>query len=140
VPLHVVTFSPETLGLEPPAEVTVEWRMPVPEFLARMAGSLLVVVALRDPASPHGQTTVVQALALGKAVVATRSPGVVDYVKDGREGLLVDAGDVPGYREAILRLAGDGELRARCEAAARERARDLTYTAFAERLRAICAG
>ena len=140
VPLHVVTFSPETLGLEPPAEVTVEWRMPVPEFLARMAGSLLVVVALRDPASPHGQTTVVQALALGKAVVATRSPGVVDYVKDGREGLLVDAGDVPGYRDAILRLAGDGELRARCEAAARERARDLTYTAFAERLRAICAG
>ena len=136
VRLELVTFSPATLGWhgELPANVDVRWRMPLPDFLARMARALLVVVPLRDPGSPHGQTSVVQALALGKAVVATRSPGVIDYVRDGVEGLLVDAGDVAGYRNAVLRLAGDDELRRACEARARERALLLTYDRFRDGL------
>ena len=113
MPLEIVTFSPDALGTLP-ANVTVHGRMPVQAFLERMAGASLVVVPLRDPASPHGQTTVVQALALGKAVVATRSPGVVDYVEDGREGFLVDAGDVSGYRRAVMRLYGDSGLTRAC--------------------------
>jgi glycosyltransferase involved in cell wall biosynthesis len=133
VELELVTFAPAAVG-PVPANVTLLGPMPVQEFLRRLAGSHFAAVALDDPDSPHGQTTVVQALALGKAVVATRSPGIVDYVEDGREGLLVEAGDVAGYRDAILRLARDDELRAGCEARARDRARDLTYAAFRERL------
>jgi glycosyltransferase involved in cell wall biosynthesis len=141
VDLQIVTFSPETLGYtgELPQNCTVYWRMAVPDFLARAAGAKLVVVPLRDPGSDFGQTTLVQALALGKAVVATRSTGVVDYVRDGREGLLVEAGDVAGYRDAILRLAADDELRRSCERYTLERAEKLTYGVFAERLAAVCA-
>jgi hypothetical protein len=140
VRLEIVTFSRETLGYdgEMPPNVSVRWRMPVESFLARLAGSLLVVVPLRHPSSPHGQTTVVQALALGKPVVATRAPSVVDYVEDGREGFLVDAGDEDGYRRAVTRLAADAELRAGCAEAARATARELTYARFAERLGDIC--
>jgi glycosyltransferase involved in cell wall biosynthesis len=140
VPLEIVTFSRESLGFqgELPEEVTVHWRMPLPAFLARMAGARLVVVPLRDPSSPHGQTTVVQALALGKAVVATRCPSVTDYVEDGREGTLVEAGDVAALREAILGLWRDDELRAACTRAAAERAEDLTYACLRRTLEGVC--
>jgi glycosyltransferase involved in cell wall biosynthesis len=138
--LRIVTFSAETLGWEGelPANVAVEWLMPVQSFVERVAAATVVVVPLRDPDSDFGQTTLVQALGLGRAVVATRSPGVVDYVEDGREGFLVDAGDVEAYRDAILRLCSDDELRARCEQNAAMRARELTYSAFGERLETIC--
>ncbi len=140
IPLEIVTFSPETLSYdgELPEEVTVHWRMPLPAFLARLAGARFVVVPLRDPNSPHGQTTVVQALALGKAVVATRSPSVTDYLADGVEGLLVEAGDVDGYRAAIQRLANDEAFRLSCEANARKRAATLTYAELGRTLQQVC--
>jgi glycosyltransferase involved in cell wall biosynthesis len=136
VPLEIVTFSPETLAWEGelPRNCRVLWRIPPEEFLERLAGALVVVVPLRDPDSDFGQTTLVQALSLGKAVVATRSPSVVDYVRDGVEGLLVDPGDVAGYRDAVVRLVRDEALRNRCEAHARERAELLTYARFRDRL------
>lgn len=144
VALRIVTFSRSTLGWDGPLPpgVEVEWTLPPIEFLAHIAAARLVVVPLRDARSDFGQTTVVQALSLGKPVVATRSPGVVDYVHDGLEGLLVDAGDVDGYREAVLRLWHDDELRRRCSLNARARAQLSTYSAFADRLenvlRAYC--
>lgn len=133
VALEIVTFTPEMVA-ESPENVVVHGPMSVQDYLIRMASSLFVVVPLRNPASQHGQTTVVQALALGKAVVATRSPGVVDYVEEEREGLLVEAGDVSGYRDAILRLASDVEFRARCERHALARGGELTYSAHREGL------
>jgi glycosyltransferase involved in cell wall biosynthesis len=139
VPLELVTFSPETLGWDGdvPANVRVHWQMPLDRFLGLAASARAVVVPLRDAASDFGQTTLVQALSLGVPVIATRSPGVVDYVEDGREGLLVEAGDVAGYRKAILRLVEDDELRRTCAEHARRRAGELTYRAFAERLAAV---
>jgi len=142
LPVEIVTFSRATLGYdgELPPNVHVHWRMTPEEFLARTAASLFVVVPLKRPDSDFGQSALVQALAVGKAVVATRSLGIVDYVDHEREGLLVEAGDVEGLRAAMLRLAGDEEFRKSCEAAAATRARELTYGAFAARLRELCEG
>jgi glycosyltransferase involved in cell wall biosynthesis len=140
VSLEIVTFSRETLGYDRdlPPNCTVLWRMPPDEFLARAAGALLVVVPLRETGFEFGQTTVVQALALGKAVVATRAPSLLDYVEDGKEGILVEAGDVEGYRHAIARLLGDDELRRACERNALERAQALTYASFASTVADAC--
>ncbi len=140
VPLEIVTFSPATLGWEGelPSNCRVHWRMPVQAFLDRIAASLLVVVPLLDSSSDFGQTTVVQALSLGKAVVATRSPGVVDYIEDGKEGFLVEAGDVGAYRTALLQLAQDPVLRRSFERNALERAKLLTYDEFRARLCTLC--
>jgi glycosyltransferase involved in cell wall biosynthesis len=140
VPVRIVTFSPEFLEWEGdlPENCDVRWKMPLPEFLDQVAGATLVVVPLRRGSYSHGQTTVVQALRLGKAVVTTRNASVEDYVEHGREGLLVDPGDADGYRAAIQRLLDEPELRRACEAAARAQGEDFTYAAFAEGLAELC--
>jgi glycosyltransferase involved in cell wall biosynthesis len=140
IPLVVVTHSPDTLAVdrEPPRECRVLFKMPLERFLSYAKGAQLVVVPLRGVDTPHGHTTAAQALVLGKAVVATRSAALADYVTDGVEGILVEPGDVPGYREAIVRLATDDALRTACEAAARSRAAEFTYAAFARWLADLC--
>ena len=140
VPVRIVTFSREFLEYEGPLppNVTVQWKMPLTDFLSGMAGARLVVVPLRRGAYSHGQTTVVQALRLGKAVVTTRDASIEDYVTDGREGLLVAPGDVQAYRAAITRLLEDDELRRSCERAALARGAESTYEAFSRRLTALC--
>jgi glycosyltransferase involved in cell wall biosynthesis len=60
-----------------------------------------------------------EAMAYGRPVVATPVGGLQDAIDDGVDGLLVERGRLRG---AIERLLGDGELRRRIGAAAREKA------------------
>ena len=62
-----------------------------------------------------------EAMAHGRPVVATAVGGLVDAVEDGVTGLLVPPDDAAALREAIERLLGDADLRARLGAAARAR-------------------
>ena len=64
-----------------------------------------------------------EAMAHGRAVVASGVGGLRDAIDDGVDGLLVPPGDVAALREAIERLLGEEELRNRLGAAAREKAR-----------------
>ena len=65
--------------------------------------------------------TVLEAMALGRAIVATRSPGIVDTVRDGEEAVLVDGRDPRSLSEALLRVVADPHLRSRLGASARAR-------------------
>jgi type III pantothenate kinase len=77
-------------------------------------------------------------MAWGRPVVATAVGGLVDAVEDGVTGLLVAPGDVAALRSALERLLGDGELRARLGAAAREKAqREFSFDAAASALIAV---
>jgi glycosyltransferase involved in cell wall biosynthesis len=62
-----------------------------------------------------------EAMAAGRACVATDVPGSRDLVEDGRCGLLVPAGNADAMAEALKRLADSPGLRRSFEAAARER-------------------
>jgi glycosyltransferase involved in cell wall biosynthesis len=64
-----------------------------------------------------------EAMAYGRPVVASAVGGLLDLVVDGETGLLVPPRDVPALRAGLERLLGDGELRKRLGAAARERVR-----------------
>jgi glycosyltransferase involved in cell wall biosynthesis len=64
----------------------------------------------------------VEAMALGRPVVATNGHGFSEFMRDAENGLLVDRGDVPGLAGAVERLLGDPDLRARLGAAASETA------------------
>ncbi len=66
--------------------------------------------------------TVLEAHYLGKPVVATAVPGVVDQVVDGLNGLLVQPGDAKALAEAIWQLLREPDLARRMGKQAREMA------------------
>ncbi len=66
--------------------------------------------------------SLLEAMAAGLPVVATRVGGVPAVVTDGREGRLVAPGDPAGLAAAVAELRDPG-LRGRCAAAAAERVR-----------------
>jgi glycosyltransferase involved in cell wall biosynthesis len=62
-----------------------------------------------------------EGLATGRAVVASRVAGIPDVVEDDVNGLLVPPGDVPALAAALRRLAAEPLTRARLGAEARRR-------------------
>lgn len=65
---------------------------------------------------------VLEAMAAGTPVVATRTGGIPSSVTDGVDGLLVEPRDAKGLSEAIDRILGDGALAVSISAAARQAA------------------
>lgn len=65
--------------------------------------------------------TCAQAMAAGKAVVATRIGGISETVNNGMTGLIVEPGNAGELAEAILRLVNDRELCARMGRAGHEK-------------------
>lgn len=66
-------------------------------------------------------TTVLEAMASGKPVIASDNGGSREMVVDGETGFIIPSGDVPALAVAILRLVRDPALRARMGAAGRAR-------------------
>jgi len=64
-----------------------------------------------------------EALALGKPVIATRVNGIEEVVEDGVIGVLVPPGDSDALAQAVLGLMDDSERRARLGKAGAERVR-----------------
>ena len=68
-------------------------RAPRAEYDAMLRAAAVVVVPLLASADRcSGQTTYVNAMARGKAIVVTDTPGVRDYIQDGETGLIVAPG------------------------------------------------
>jgi len=67
--------------------------------------------------------TLIEGMAAGLPVVATRVGGVPEVVEEGRTGLLAPAGDEGALADQILQMAADRGLQERMGRAGRERAR-----------------
>lgn len=94
------------------------WVDDVPSLLS---GLDLFVSASR--AEPFG-LSIIEAMACGVPVVATRSEGAGEILEDGVTGLLVPLGDHEALAEAVCALLDDGPRRARLAARALEAVRD----------------
>jgi glycosyltransferase involved in cell wall biosynthesis len=82
------------------------------------AADVFVLPASREP---YG-TVWGEAMAFGLPVVGWRAGNLPHLAEDGREGLLVEPGDMDALSRALVRLAFEGDLRARLGAAAKRRA------------------
>ena len=63
-----------------------------------------------------------EAMASGRAVIASPVGGVPHLVRDGETGFLVPYGDPEGFADRLVRLLSDGAVRARLGEAARRQA------------------
>jgi glycosyltransferase involved in cell wall biosynthesis len=68
-------------------------------------------------------STLLDAMAMGLAIVGTRAGGIPEAVVDGETGVLVPPGNADALADAIVGLLQQPELRARLGAAGRERVR-----------------
>ncbi len=68
------------------------------------ADSRFIVVPLYQNDFQAGITTILEGMAMGKAVISTRTDGSAGAVRDGENGLLVPPGDIPAWRAAIAHL------------------------------------
>jgi glycosyltransferase involved in cell wall biosynthesis len=73
------------------------------------ARSLFMVMPLLPTDTDNGSTSILEAMAMGKPVICSKTPGQVDTVRDGETGLYVPPGDVSALREAMLSLWSDPE-------------------------------
>jgi glycosyltransferase involved in cell wall biosynthesis len=83
--------------------------------------------------------SLMDALALGLPVVATRAGGLPGVITDGVEGRLVPIDEPRALADAYLAVGADAEMRARMARAARGRASEFDISAAAERLEEIYA-
>ncbi|WP_435419328.1 glycosyltransferase family 4 protein [Parerythrobacter aurantius] len=70
--------------------------------------------------------TILEALAVGRAVITTEAPGCRDAVTDGVNGFLVPPKNVEALAEAMLKLVRDREMLARMA----DRSRNLAETVY----------
>jgi glycogen(starch) synthase len=108
--------SDAELDLPPGAQVLAELSHPAVLELVRSARCVIVPSVWPDPCP----TVVLEAMALGRAVVATATGGILDMVTDGRTGHLVAPGDDAALAAALATVIADPVAAHRLGLAGRE--------------------
>lgn len=89
------------------------------------------IVVHASDREPFG-IVVVEAMALGKPVIAGAAGGPAELIVHGEQGLLVPFADEQAMAAALRRFLDDPALAARCASAARVRAREFSAERYAE--------
>lgn len=118
-----------------PDNVTIARGFSRAELKKLYAQSQFIVLPLPDVLFSAGATAVLEAMCLGRAVIVTRSRGILDYVTDGETAILVSPGDVVEMREAIQDLLAHPQKARRLGQNARQRIDDgLNLDVYVERV------
>ncbi len=108
----VIVASPQCMpGRELPENVSVLYDIDGERLRGLIAECAMMVLPLKDRRISTGQSVMLEAMAMGKAVIATRTSGTVDYIEDRVNGVLVEPGNPEMLREEIKRLYQDPHLR-----------------------------
>jgi len=119
--LHIICDAEDALrGLRLLPNVSVLHQCYAKEYLEQIAGAELVVIPLKDNDISAGQMVLLQAMALGKAVVITRTPTTEEYGKHLETLYFVERGSMEDLAQAIMHLKRDARLRASIARKARE--------------------
>ncbi|TRZ52994.1 glycosyltransferase [bacterium] len=115
-PEHIVPFLPLPANISSKTVTTQEL---LNEYLK--AKVFVLPLTLRTGVNEAvGTSTLVEAMAMGKAIVATRTFTMESYIIDGENGILVPEGDSEAMRRAISDLLQNEEKRKRIGRVARD--------------------
>jgi glycosyltransferase involved in cell wall biosynthesis len=104
--------------------------MPRAEALKYLSGADVVVLASRDEVVP---SVLLEAMALGKGIVATSVGGIPEVVEHGAQAWLVPPDDPAALAQGLARVLQDEALRARLGGAAQRRYSELyTFDRFVD--------
>lgn len=94
----------------------------LPGFVPELSGLLEAcdVFVLPSRSEQSGSLALLEAMAAGKAIVASAVDGIVEDITDGSDGLLVPPADTTALAERIRRLLCDDALRSRLGAGAKQ--------------------
>jgi glycosyltransferase involved in cell wall biosynthesis len=128
-----------TRDQEIPENVTVR-RFSQFELRQLYADSRFMVMPLHSVDFQAGVTAILEAMAMGRAVICTRTPGQTDVIVDGETGLYVPPGDAQALRAAIERLLADPQEAERMGQAGRRLVeQSMSLDCYIERLRGFVA-
>jgi glycosyltransferase involved in cell wall biosynthesis len=128
------TWTDSSAGIEAPANVEIR-RLGFFDLRQLYADAEVVVMPLVDVDFQAGITTILEAMAMARPVVCTRTTGQSDTIVDGSTGVYVPSGDAAALREAILALLADrARARQLGERARRWVEEHATIERYAERL------
>ncbi len=107
-------------NVEPDARVKVLQAVPIAELKSLYENAKLVLNPLAEIAYCSGHTTLLENMALGKAVIISSVPGMRDYIEDGVTAIAVKPGNVEELRGKIRAYLDDPGRFAAIGAQARE--------------------
>lgn len=140
VVIHIFGEGPMRSALESAAKgARVIFHGFVPEVADAMAAvDVVTIPSVWAEAFPFAA---LEAMSLGKPIVATRRGGLPELVSDGETGRLVDANDPDALRTVLAELSrSPAELRKMGEHGRRVHTENYTIAHFAERIEAVYQG
>ena len=141
-PARLAVFPRNLEGIELPPNAEAR-RLSSADLRDAYARAACVVLPQRHDEYAYGSeggglTALLEAMAMGKPVIASERAILRGYIDDGVEGLVVPPEDPAALREAIERVLADPALASRLGAAGRARVeREHTTPGFAARLAPI---
>jgi glycosyltransferase involved in cell wall biosynthesis len=91
-------------GINVPQNVRILIDVPYSQYADLLLKSKIVVVPLQYSRTVVGASVILKAMSIGKPVVATKVPALLDYIEDGETGFFVEPANVQDLREKILFL------------------------------------
>lgn len=122
-------------NLDIPTNVHIFKNWPNTQVIEAWRQSMIGIVPSNWP--EPSPTVVMEAMAVGKPVIATRVGGIPDIISDGESGILVPPGEAPALREAMQRLLNDAQLCERMGMAARQRVKAFQAQTVVSRIEKI---
>lgn len=107
VPVVIICGKNDLTHCSLPDNVTILREVSHDEYMRTMRSCAAVVIPLLPTERSTGQVVMLEAMALGKPVVATTSPGTDDFLIDGETGWSVAAGDASALAHAMNDVLAD---------------------------------
>jgi len=109
IPVIIVADPALEDALQPYATPQTQFYFNIPkeDYLAMLNNARLVVISLKKGGSSRGQVVMLEAMKIGKPTIVSRVEGIVEYVRDGYTGWLVEPEHPAMLRELLLKYYHD---------------------------------